>query len=158
MRRTLSACCTSLLALCCICAHAQEKSDGDTNRPVSDKIVQSMFYKAQHQETGNMWDVWLHHHEDTYFLYYLANVGQKEHRWRWDNISLATSPDGVHWTERGPILKKTPGAKGMGTGSTWKSPTFEKDDKFYMNFSEQMPDEPQNIFFPNPPTSFTGTG
>jgi hypothetical protein len=35
----------------------------------------------------------------------------------------------------------------MGTGSTWKSPTFDKDGKFYMNFSEQMPDEPQNIFF-----------
>ena len=147
MRRTLPAFCISLLALCCICAHAQEKSDGDTNRPVSDKIVQSMFYKAQHQETGNMWDVWLHHHEDTYFLYYLANVGQKEHRWRWDNISMATSSDGVHWTEKGPILKKTPGAKGMGTGSTWKSPAFDKDGKFYMNFSEQMPDEPQNIYF-----------
>ena len=34
--------------------------------PVSDKVVQSMFYKAQHQETGNMWDVWLFHHEGTY--------------------------------------------------------------------------------------------
>lgn len=120
------------------------KSDGDTNRPVSGKNVQSMFYKAQHQETGNMWDVWLHHHEDTYFLYYLANI---TNRWHWDNISMATSPDGVHWTEKGPILKKTPGAKGMGTGSTWKSPAFEKDGKFYMNFSEQMPGEPQNIYF-----------
>ena len=77
MRRTLPAFCISLLALCCTCAHAQEKSDGDTNRPVSDKNKQSMFYKAQHQETGNMWDVWLHHHEDTYFLYYLANVGYR---------------------------------------------------------------------------------
>ena len=38
------------------------KSDGDTNRPVSGKNVQSMFYKAQHQETGNMWDVWPHAH------------------------------------------------------------------------------------------------
>jgi hypothetical protein len=50
-----------------------------TNRPVSGEIVQSMFYKAQHQETGNMWDVWLYHHKGTYFLYYLANVGK--HRW-----------------------------------------------------------------------------
>ena len=144
MRRTLPACCISLLALCCICAHAQEKSDGDTNRPVSDKIVQSMFYKAQHQETGNMWDVWLYHHEGTYFLYYLANVG--EHRWRWDNISMATSLDGVHWTEKGPILKKTSGAKWMGTGSTWKSPAFDKDGKFYMNFSEEISGR-QNIYF-----------
>ncbi|MDA7630371.1 SUMF1/EgtB/PvdO family nonheme iron enzyme, partial [bacterium] len=127
-----------------VTADAQEKSDGDTNRPGLDKIVQSMFYKAQHQETGNMWDVWLYHHSGTYFLYYLANVG--EHRWRWDNISMATSPDGVHWTERGPILKKTPGAKWMGTGSTWKSPTFEQDGKFYMNYSEEF-DGRQNIYF-----------
>jgi hypothetical protein len=56
MRKTLPAYCISLLTLCCICAHALEKLDGDTNRPVSDKIVQSMFYKAQHQETGNMWE------------------------------------------------------------------------------------------------------
>ena len=144
MRRTLPAFCISLLVLCCLFAHAQEKSDSDTNPPVSDKIVQSMFYKAQHQETGNMWDVWLHHHEDTYFLYYLANVG--ENRWRWDNISMATSLDGVHWTEKGPILKKTPGAKWMGTGSTWKSPTFDKDGKFYMNFSEEIGGR-QNIYF-----------
>lgn len=120
------------------------KSNGDTNRPVSGKNVQSMFYKAQHQETGNMWDVWLYHHEGTYFLYYLANVGK--HRWRWDNISMATSLDGVHWTEKGPILKKTPGAKWMGTGSTWKSPAFDKDGKFYMNFSEEISGR-QNIYF-----------
>ena len=121
-----------------------KKSDSDTNPPASDKNVQSMFYKAQHQETGNMWDVWLYHHEGTYYLYYLANVG--EYRWRWDNISMATSPDGVHWTERGPILKKTPGAKWVGTGSTWKSPTFEQDGKFYMNYSEEF-DGRQNIYF-----------
>jgi hypothetical protein len=51
MRRKLSACCFSLLALCCISAQAQEKTDGDTNGPVSDKIVQSMFYKAQYHFT-----------------------------------------------------------------------------------------------------------
>ena len=26
----------------------------------------------------------------------------------------------------------------MGTGSTWKSATFDKDGKFYMNFSEEI--------------------
>ncbi len=60
MRRALPVCCISLLALCCISAQVQEKSDGDTNRPVSGEIVQSMFYKAQHQETGIIWDVWAH--------------------------------------------------------------------------------------------------
>lgn len=120
------------------------KAESETNPPVSDEKLQSMFYKAQHQETGNMWDVWLYQHEGKYFLYYLSNIG--EYRWRWDNISMATSLDGVHWTERGPILKKTPGAKWMGTGSTWKSPAFEKDGKFYMNYSEEL-DGRQNIYF-----------
>ena len=32
-----------------------KKTEGDSNGPVSDKVVQSVFYKAQHQETGNMW-------------------------------------------------------------------------------------------------------
>ncbi len=109
--------------------------------------VQSLFYKAQHQETGNMWDVWLYHHEGTYFLYYLANAGVRVGRGQpWNNISLATSPDGVHWTEQGPILKKSEGATWIGTGSTWKSATFEEDGTFYMNFSEEI-GERQNIYF-----------
>ena len=109
--------------------------------------VQSLFYKAQHNETGNMWDVWLYHHEDTYFLYYLANAGPRRTKGQpWNNISLATSPDGVHWTEKGPILKKSEEATWMGTGSTWKSPTFDQDGKFYMNFSEETGDR-QNIYF-----------
>ena len=109
--------------------------------------VQSLFYKAQHNETGNMWDVWLYHHEDTYFLYYLANAGPRRTKGQpWNNISLATSPDGVHWTEKGPILKKSEEATWMGTGSTWKSPTFDQDGIFYMNFSEETGDR-QNIYF-----------
>jgi hypothetical protein len=109
--------------------------------------VQSLFYKAQHEETGNMWDVWVYHHEGTYFLYYLANAGFKVGRGQpWNNISLATSSDGVHWTEQGPVLKKSKGATWMGTGSTWKSSTFEDDAKFYMNFSEEIGGR-QNIYF-----------
>ena len=34
----------------------------------------------------------------------------------------------------------------MGTGSTWKSPAFDKDGKFYMNFSEEIGGR-QNIYF-----------
>ena len=104
-------------------------------------VVQSLFYKARLWQTGNMWDTWLYLHEGTYYLYYLANRGK-----RWDNISLATSNDGVHWTERGPVLVKGEGVKWMGTGSTWKSPKFEKDGKFFMNFSEWRGPR-QTIFF-----------
>jgi hypothetical protein len=108
-------------------------------RPVPPPCI---FYKARSRQTGNMWDTWLYLHEGTYYLYYLANSGP-----RWNNVSMASSSDGVHWKEIGRILSKDPDAVWMGTGSTWKSPNFEKDGKFYINFSQQFPDQPQTIFF-----------
>jgi len=103
--------------------------------------VQTMFYKARAVETGNMWDTWLYLHEGTYYLYYLAKSGA-----RWDNISMATSPDGVHWKEVGRVLFKEPDVTWMGTGSTWKSPNYKKDGKFFMNFSWWIGPR-QTIFF-----------
>lgn len=100
-----------------------------------------MFYKAKAKETGNIWDTWLYFHEGTFYLYYLANSGSK-----WDNISMATSPDGVHWKEIGRILSKREEVVWMGTGSTWKSPSFAQDGKFLMNFSEWEGPR-QTIFF-----------
>ena len=100
-----------------------------------------MFYKAQLEETGMIWDTWLYLHEGTYYLYYLAKSGPK-----WDNTSMATSPDGVHWKELGRILYMGEGVTWMGTGSTWKSPNFETDGKFQINFSEWKGPR-QTIFF-----------
>lgn len=100
-----------------------------------------MFYKARSKQTGSMWDTWLYLHEGTYYLYYLAASGEQ-----WDNVSMASSPDGVHWTEIGPVLRKGPGVTWMGTGSTWASPHFETDGKFFMNFSEWKGPR-QTIFF-----------
>ena len=102
---------------------------------------QRMFYKARSKQTGNMWDTWLFFHNATYHLYYLAKRGRQ-----WNNISMATSPDGVHWAERGRILAKAKGVTWMGTGSTWKSPNFARDGKFHMNFSEWRGPR-QTIFF-----------
>jgi len=109
--------------------------------PPLKKVVQSMFYKAISRKTGNMWDTWLYLHDGTYYLYYLAKSGR-----RWDNISLATSPDGVHWMEVGRVLGMGTGVTWMGTGSTWKSPKFAEDGKFQMNFSEWKGPR-QTIFF-----------
>jgi len=106
-----------------------------------DASVQTLFYKARSRRTGNMWDTWLYHRDGCYHLYYLANA-----RGQWDNISMARSPDGVHWTEIGRVLSKGPGVTWMGTGSTWKSPSFEEDGKFFMNFSEWKGPR-QTIFF-----------
>lgn len=104
-----------------------------------------IFYKARHRETGNMWDTWGFHHGGTYHLYYLANSGDKG----WDNISMATSPDGANWSERGPILHRRATSIWMGTGSTWKSPLFARDGRFLMNFSaaEGVGTRRQTIFF-----------
>ena len=101
-----------------------------------------MFYKARSRETGNMWDTWLYYHDGTYYLYYLANSGES-----WDNVSMATSPDGVHFTEVGRVLKRHPNSHWMGTGSTWKSPNFERDGKYFINFSQAFPGQPQTICF-----------
>lgn len=106
-----------------------------------DTSVQTLFYKARSKRTGNMWDTWLYWHEGTYYLYCLANA-----RGQWDNISLARSPDGVHWRETGRILSKGRGVTWMGTGSTWKSPNHAADGKFFMNFSEWKGPR-QTIFF-----------
>jgi hypothetical protein len=100
-----------------------------------------IFYRPAHPETGEMWDTWLFWHEGTYYLYYLAKHGEK-----WDNISMATSPDALHWTERGPILRMGDGVTWMGTGSTWKSPEAAGRKRFQMNFSEWKGPR-QTIFF-----------
>lgn len=91
----------------------------------------SIFYKARAQHTGNMWDTWGFFHNETYYLYCLANSGETG----WDNISLATSPDGVNWTEKGPVVRRRPTSIWMGTGSVWRSPEFSRDGRFLMNFS-----------------------
>jgi len=105
------------------------------------KGIEPMFYRACLSETGVMWDVWLYHHAETYYLYYLAHVGEL-----WDNISMATSADGVHWREVGRVLTRSADAKWMGTGSTWESPDSEEAVRFFMNFSEWK-GRRQNIYF-----------
>ena len=106
-----------------------------------DDSLQTMFYKARSPRTGNMWDTWLVLHGETYYLYYLAKS-----RAQWDNISMARSSDGVRWQELGRVLSKGRGVTWMGTGSTWRSPDFEHDGKYFMNFSEWKGPR-QTIFF-----------
>jgi hypothetical protein len=110
-----------------------------------------MFYKPTKPETGHIWDTWLYLHEGVYYLYYLAATRRPTPDQPWDNTSLATSTDGVHWTEVGPIVVKKPEATWMGTGSTWANPTPEKGGsgdgkRFQMNFSEWTGPR-QTIFF-----------
>jgi hypothetical protein len=100
-----------------------------------------MFYKATNPKSGNMWDVWLIHHSGTYYLYSLCNADKG-----WDNMSMASSPDGVHWTEVGPVITKDDGVTWMGTGSTWKNPVPGAKPPFQINYSSWI-GERQTIFF-----------
>ena len=59
---------------------------------------------------------------------------------------MADSPDGVSWIDRGLVLRKADGVTWLGTGSTWKSPKFDRDKKYFLNFSEWRGDR-QTIFF-----------
>jgi len=110
-----------------------------------DTTPQGMFYKPTSPETGGMWDSWVFHHEGTYYLYATCNAGGK----LLDNVSMARSPDGVHWTEIGRVFSRHPDSDWLGTGSTWKSCNFEKDGKFYMDFCERRDKgrRPQEIYF-----------
>lgn len=92
-----------------------------------------MFYKAQSKDTGNMWDVWMLHHDGMYYVYSLCATGQGIGGW--DNMSVASSPNGVHWTEIGPIFKREEGATWMGTGSTWRNPVPGGKPAFQINYS-----------------------
>jgi sucrose-6-phosphate hydrolase SacC (GH32 family) len=74
-------------------------------------------------------------------MYYLAGSGG-----HWDGHELATSEDGVHWKEYGIMVKPHAGVTWMGTGHIWKSPEFEKNHKWVMNYSEWSGDK-QDIMF-----------
>lgn len=78
-----------------------------------------------------MWDTWLHHHQGTWYLYYLITE-----RGLGEGIGLATSPDGVHFADQGPVLGRADDALWLGTGSVWRSPAFDADGTFLANFSE----------------------
>jgi hypothetical protein len=98
-----------------------------------------------------LWDSWVYLHEGTYYLYYLV-AGEGS----WEGVGLATSTDGVHWSEVGTVVDKKPDANWLGTGSVWKAEDFAMTGRFICNYSEWRngrPEEPspsdgrQTIFF-----------
>jgi len=86
-----------------------------------------------------LWDCWMYREGGVYYLYYLRISAKGS--W-WDGVSLATSTDLIHWSERGPILEKSPRAKWLGTGMVWKV-----GSRYLMNFSEEYPEKQQKIYF-----------
>lgn len=117
----------------------KEKTERTGGSAVIDSTVQAGFYTPG--RTGQLWDTWVYHFNGKYYMYYLA--GPHSH---WDGIELATSEDGVHWKEYGMVVKPRSGVTWVGTGQIWKSPDFEKNHKWIMNYSEWLGDK-QDITF-----------
>jgi hypothetical protein len=97
-------------------------------------LAPGMIFKPPH---SRMWDVWCYHHEGTWYLYYLA----ASQRRGWDSVEVATSKNGVHWRWAAECVHMNDevegglGKHGLGTGHTWKSPSFARDGKFFSNFT-----------------------
>jgi len=83
-----------------------------------------MLYKPG--KANKMWDTWLYYHDGVHYLYHLYMLTGPG-----DGVALATSTDGVHFEEHGPIIRKKEDAEWLGTGSVWRA-----GGQFVMNFSE----------------------
>jgi hypothetical protein len=75
-----------------------------------------------------LWDTWLFYRDRIHYLFYLMNSRIDSN---WDGIGVATSADGVHFKDHGPIIHKADDAVWLGSGMTW-----EVEGKYYLNFSE----------------------
>jgi beta-fructofuranosidase len=102
-----------------------------------------------HPESDLLWDTWLVEHDGLFYLFYirLPRSGGPDPATLtmgagWDAVSLATSPDLLHWTERGTILEKDADAVWLGTGMIHRS-----GEAFVMNYSEERPAGQQTICF-----------
>ena len=73
--------------------------------------VEAMFYKPTF--VPGMGDQWLYHHGGVHYLYHLYEqpAGQLY------GVYLATSKDGVHFEEVGPVIEKQKDAIWLGSGS-----------------------------------------
>ena len=87
--------------------------------------AQAMLY--QPTRVPGMGDQWLYYHEGVHYLYHLYEqpAGQLY------GVYLATSQDGVHFKEVGPVIEKQQDATWLGSGSVWRA-----GGKYIMNFSE----------------------
>ena len=92
---------------------------------LSPQGAQAMSY--QPTLVPGMGDQWLYYHEGIHYLYHLY----EQPAGKLYGVYLATSKDGVHFQEVGPVIEKQKDAEWLGSGAVWRA-----DGKFIMNFSE----------------------
>lgn len=87
--------------------------------------VEAMLYRPA--RVPGMGDQWLYYHDGVHYLYHLYEqpAGQLY------GVYLATSTNGVHFQEVGPVVEKRPDAGWLGSGSVWRA-----GGRYIMNFSE----------------------
>ena len=78
-----------------------------------------------------MWDTWILYYHDTFYLFYLSQELNSPDS-RWTGYSLATSTDGIHWSEKGCVYRDP---RGIGSGYVYQSPSFHRDGKFLMQIT-----------------------
>ena len=105
-----------------------------------------MFFKSKGVDAH--WDTWMFYNEGTFYLFYLITEYSPG-----EGFGLATSPDGVTWTDHGlrPSKASEKMVTYLGTGAVWKSPDYDSSGRFICNYSEWRVEEDgrqtQNIFF-----------
>ena len=116
----------------------------------------AMLFTPSPDTAGHMrsnWDNWGHIHNGTWYLYYIVGG---ECPGRWVAYGVATSSDGVRWSDKGDMLYASlsgerqncsNGGYALGSGWVWQDPTTEK---WLVDFSESTSDRGapgQSIFF-----------
>jgi hypothetical protein len=77
-------------------------------------------------------DPWVVHHQGSYWLYRVVVEGGVGAA-----LELCRSADGVHWADHGRVLSRGEGARSLEGGGVWRAPTYERDGRFLLGFSER---------------------
>ena len=73
-------------------------------------------------------DPWIIHHEDRFIMYYSCNNKRNE-----PSIAVASSTDGIHWQDDGPILSGPRVARSLVSPPGFECPrVVKRDGKFYL--------------------------
>jgi hypothetical protein len=87
------------------------------------------------------WDGWVYYHNGAYYLYYLISE-----KFVCDGFGVATSQDGVHWQDRGWVLRHSEKmVRYLGGGSIWKDVHFPQTGRFLCNYSEWHMEGDKNV-------------
>lgn len=98
-----------------------------------------MLFKSE--TAAKTWDCMVYYHDGLYYLYYLISE-----RFVSDGFAVATSPDGVNWTDRGWALRPSDQmVRYLGAGSVWQDTHFAQTGRLICNYSEWHMEDGKNV-------------